>query len=262
MLNLSIISVTFNNFEDLLLTHKSIVGCGLIDEIDFFVVNGGTCEKTKNFLIENKIRNVSEPDDGISDAFNKGIAGALKDNIIFLNSGDSLLKADYIKKAVNFLDSNEQYGFTYGQIIFRDAIAGDIVIKPHGGLVGQGMPYPHQTMIYRKSVFEKVGKFKLDYRIAMDYEHVCRMQVNKIKGKYIDDVPVSILMDGSGVSVSNEIKGIKENYRALQENGLLAENKTAFYIKLTKYYGRKTLMVLGLSKLLAIFKKLKYETYQ
>ena len=151
-----------------------------------------------------------------------------------MNSGDSLLKADYIKKAVSFLDSNEDYGFTYGQIIFRDAIAGDIVIKPHGGLVGKGMPYPHQTMIYRKSVFEKIGKFKLGYRIAMDYEHVCRMQVNKIKGKYIDDVPVSILMDGSGVSVSNEIKGIKENYRALQENGLLVENKTAFYIKLTE----------------------------
>ena len=70
-----------------------------IDGIESVVVNGGDCKKTKKLLSNFDGIAISEPDKGISDAFNKGVTHANGENLMFLNSGDVLLSPEYLKEA-------------------------------------------------------------------------------------------------------------------------------------------------------------------
>ena len=90
---LSIITVTYNNFDDLYRTLNSL---NEVEGIEKVVVNGGECHKTKEYLSAFDGIAISEPDKGISDAFNKGVSHANGENVMFLNSGDILLSTDYL----------------------------------------------------------------------------------------------------------------------------------------------------------------------
>ena len=90
---ISVITVTYNNFDDL---HRTLHSLEQVDGIESIVVNGGDCEKTKEYLSNFNGIEISEPDKGISDAFNKGVTLATGDNIMFLNSGDVLLSPEYL----------------------------------------------------------------------------------------------------------------------------------------------------------------------
>ena len=79
---ISIITVTYNNFDDL---HRTLYSLEEIDGIEKVVVNGGECTKTKEYLSNFDGIAISEPDKGISDAFNKGVSRASGDTLMFLN---------------------------------------------------------------------------------------------------------------------------------------------------------------------------------
>jgi GT2 family glycosyltransferase len=83
----------------------------------------------------------------------------------------------------------------------------------------EGMPYWHQSMIVRRSVWEQIGEFDLSYCLGMDFEWVCRMERAGLKGFYYDFSPV-VIMDGGGVSVTREWKSIVECVRALKKNDI------------------------------------------
>ena len=257
---LSIVTITRNNHKELVDTLKSL---RLLSDYQPIVINGGECNKTKEFLREQRIKHISGPDNGIADAFNKGIRIALKndtDYIIFINSGDVVIDATYARKALDFLEQNRERTFAYGDIIFRDSLAGDIFMPSSKFNLGRGMPCRHQTMIYRKSVFSKVGLFDENYKIAMDYEHLCRMAGLGLNGQYIK-APPFVLMDGTGVSAVNEGLSIKECYRALSANGLMVGNRWSFMIRLSLFGARKTLAALKLDKVLAGLKRIKYTRF-
>lgn len=77
---ISIITITFNNYSELRTTLDSLKD---ISNIESIVVNGGSCEKTREFLKNYPGKSVSEKDNGISDAFNKGLRIASGDAILF-----------------------------------------------------------------------------------------------------------------------------------------------------------------------------------
>ena len=254
---LSVITITRNNYNELV---KTINSLDSLPEHQLIVINGGECQQTRQFLREQGIEHVSEPDDGIADAFNKGVRIALKntsDYIIFINSGDVVISSSYAKKAVHFLEKNRAFDFSYGDIIFRDSLAGDIYM-PSGDLnLGRGMAFCHQTMIYRKSVFEKVGLFNQSYKIAMDYEHICRMTKSRMKGHRIIS-PAFVLMDGAGISATNEWESLKECGKALIESNLMVGNKWSLFVRIVFFVARKALVTLKLSKILTALKRKKY----
>ena len=99
--------------------------------------------------------------------------------------------------------------------------------------------------------------FDENYKIAMDYEHLCRMAKPGLKGRYIQ-APPFVLMDGMGVSAVKEWESIKECRRALVANGLMAGNRWDFTVRLFLFATRKTLMALRLGKFLTILKRIKY----
>lgn len=253
---ISVITVTFNNFEEFLATQVSLDAVANIERV---VVNGGSCQRTQKWLSErNDILYISEPDDGISDAFNKGVALSTRDYIAFLHSGDNLLDPEYYKRAYQFLETHPDYSFVHGNMVFVDRLTGPLFMRPSLSNIGRGMPYWHVTMVTRRSVFSAQGVFQNKYRIAMDYDWVCRLYKAGLKGFY-DDGPAVLSMDGSGVSATGEGKAIKECWRALKENSLVTPGNALGYVQRWLLYNlRQLLSQIGLSRLLGELKKFKH----
>ena len=213
---ISIVSITFNNYEELCETLLSIEN---VPNVQSVVINGGSCIKTKDFLKNHQGVSVSEKDRGISDAFNKGVRFSTGNSVMFLNSGDILLDKDYIEWANNIFENRAEIDYTYSDIIYNDADLGHTLVSAKHSekrLIARGMPYPHQSLIVRRSVFEKIGNFDESFRLAMDFDLVLRMKKNNSIGLYYDKP--TVLMDGNGVSSKNDLKAIKETYIAIVKN--------------------------------------------
>jgi len=260
---ISVITVTYNNYDDL---HRTLSSLEQVDGIEKVVVNGGDCEKTKEYLSNFNGIKISEPDDGISDAFNKGVIAASGENVMFLNSGDVLLSPNYLKEAETVMNFNPEISFIHSDSLFEDRNSGTIYMRPLKSILfkeaplGRGMPYNHLTMIIRKSIFEKIGFFKLHYKITMDFEWVCRLQKNKLIGHYSDGEPV-VRMDGGGVSSTTEQLVMWESLKALGENRLLNPKNIAGIVERSVLYlGRILLETLGMNNTLGWLKRKKHNT--
>jgi GT2 family glycosyltransferase len=214
---ISVVTLTYNNYEDLIKTVQSVAGLA----IEHIVINGGECLKTRKFLETFSGIAISEPDQGISDGFNKGWSRSSGQAIAFLNSGDELLEPTYYSRAEKLLLDQPAVSFVYGDLRFDHSKRGARRMMPRGkGLsdLGKGLPFPHLSMVVRRQVFDQIGGFSQDYRIAMDYDWVTRLLLAGYQGHYL---PLeSVLMDGSGVSSRREWEGIQECQRSLIGHGL------------------------------------------
>jgi len=246
---ISVVTITYNNFSELKKTVESLAP--VRDRIEHIVVNGGQCERTKEYLRQYGCKSISEPDRGISDAFNKGVRMATGSGIVFLNSGDVLIRPEYLEWAESHLTSKD---FTFSDILFDDAVGGVVRLRPHGQSLGRGMPYPHPSLVVKRQVFDFIGGFLENFRMAMDYEFVCRMENAKLEGIYYGQ-PV-VLMDGTGVSTNNESRSLVECKNALIANDLwTVRNRVFFYERRFLYSLRRALSAVGLGSLLGSLKR-------
>ncbi len=252
---LSIITITFNNFEELIKTLDSI---SVSNSIESVVVNGGNDDSTLSYLKNYNGRVVNESDEGIADAFNKGIKNANGEYIMILNSGDTLIRDNYINEAIKIFKDNPDIAFVHSNILFDDSVGGKIIMKPTMKNMGRGLPYLHPTMIMKKSLLKEVGYFNKGYKMAMDFELVLRIQKLNMKGHYIDKAP-PILMDGKGISSNKEFDAIRECIRALIENNsLTATNILGLITRLILFFSRRLLLLTGGRVVLRFLKRVKY----
>src|SRR6476646_2357941 len=246
---ISVVTITYNNFSELKKTVETLAP--VRDRIEHIVVNGGQCERTKEYLRQYGCKSISEPDRGISDAFNKGVRMATGSGIVFLNSGDVLIRPEYLEWAESHLTSKD---FTFSDILFDDVVGGVVRLRPHGQSLGRGMPYPHPSLVVKRQVFDFIGGFLENFRMAMDYEFVCRMKNAKLEGIYYGQ-PV-VLMDGTGVSTKNESRSLVECKNALIANGLwTVRNRVFFYERRFLFSLRRALLAAGLGSLLGSLKR-------
>ena len=269
---LSIITITLNNFEELLRTVESVRD---LNGCEHIIINGGECPQTLEFLQGYNGKSVSEPDQGISDAFNKGIRLSSGDAIIMLNSGDILLDRTYPARASQILDQDPQIDFVHADLIFEDTLIGSYIMRPLrtknilSPNIGRGMPYRHQSMVVRKEVYGRVGFFNLNY-ICSDFDWVCRWEsgLKKSHGKayYSQGDPV-IIMDGGGISSTQERKIILEAIKIIRQR-----NKHISFVEKTRSYSalfrrlvlfsvRVFLKKLGFVNILVIIKRIKYKRF-
>lgn len=256
-MKLSVVSITFNNFEELLATCESLKGQSSIEHI---VINGGKCPLTLNYLKNSPhIKSISEKDQGISDAFNKGIALAKGQFIAFLNSGDTLIDQSYYLNAINVLQSDPSIDFVHSSLKYVDQYAGEVVLSPVNVL--PDMPFWHPTMVVRARIFKMVGCFRLDLKSAMDLDFVYRMTAQGSKGQYIDTA--SVRMDGRGVSSVRPWVSLKEKIKVIILNrDYRFSTWIKIYYSLVKLVIRELLLKIGLISVLRLVKhriyKLKY----
>jgi GT2 family glycosyltransferase len=252
---ISIITITYNDFEGLKRTLASIPGYAFVESV---VINGGNDIASMDLLKLYTGKVINEKDEGIADAFNKGIKNSSGDAIMFLNSGDELIDTGYLKNVKEILESKDNLSFVHSNLILTDSLGTELFMRPAFCSLGRGLPYLHPTMIVRKSIFDEIGLFDKKYNIAMDFDFVARLVKSGYKGFYVNDKAV-VKMEGSGISIEKEFDAIKECFKSLNQNNLLnAENIWGLSVRLTLFSMRKLMTLFGFRILLGKLKRMKH----
>ena len=234
-MKISIITITYNSAETLESTIKSVIEQGY-EDLEYIIIDGISTDGTLDII--NKYRNsisyfVSEKDNGISDAFNKGIKAATGDIIGIINS-DDMLYTDALKKVNSFFESNPDTEVLHANTLrFTDENGKGYVVKPDTDL--DKMKYTfllnHPSVFVRAEAYEKHGVFSVDYKYAMDYELLSKMYFNDVSFGYLDEI-LSCFREG-GVSIQCFEKTCIEHRRIAIRNGA-SENEIDKYLKKIK----------------------------
>ena len=169
------------------------------DDIEHWIIDGGSTDKTLDIVRSySHLRVLSEPDRGVYDAFNKGIDRATGDALIFLNSDDLLTPGTLALAQQIFQSAIGTQIISGGCEIFRRTDAGK-EIKMHSyddprqnqlNFRNVTLGYPNiNARIFRRSVFDKLGRFDLGYTIASDRELLMRGALANIP-----DAPVANIL--------------------------------------------------------------------
>ena len=216
---ISIITICYNSEAHLEEAILSVVNQAYKNK-EYIIIDGGSTDKTLSII--EKYRNkidyfVSEPDKGISDAFNKGIKVATGDMIGIINSDDKLEKDALQMVAESYEDSvdlyrgilrtwNSETGFVYDQYPTMD-----------WPMIPFKMVVAHPSTFVTKRAYEQYGCFDVSLKCSMDLDLLLRLERNHVVKKYIDS-PLAYFRLG-GVSQSNEINRTKEICEILANNG-------------------------------------------
>lgn len=170
---------------------------------------------------------ISEPDQGIADAWNKALPHCRGEWVLFLGAGDRLWQETTLAQVMPVLDSlAPECGVCYGRVAVadRDGRIVEELGKPWGvvsSYLPLAMPIPHQGTFQRRALFDKVGFFNTNFRYAIDYEFMLRILL-QVPPHFIDQV-VAIFSEG-GVSTRPELRlrVMHEYRRARSLHGLPA----------------------------------------
>ena len=229
LMKLSIITVCYNSAA----TIRDAVDSVLAQEgigLEYIVIDGGSTDGTLDVLRsygERIARLVSEPDEGIYDAMNKGVSLATGDVVGILNSDDYYADSEVLSAvAAAFEDSDVDCVF--GDLDYVDAEETNRVVrawrsKPYEpGAFHRGWHPAHPSFFVRRSVYERVGMFDTNLKIAADYEFMLRvLEREQLSSVYLPEVIVKMRMGGaSNASVLNVAKANLQCWKAWRQNGL------------------------------------------
>jgi len=183
---ISIISVCYNEEpEKIRGTMNSIIAQDY-PQMEIIVIDGGSKNDTLEAFEEYRDYincMVSEPDDGIFHAMNKGISKATGDWIIFMNIGDKFYSPNSLSGLM--AGGRSDVDILYGNVVMAD----DLVIMPVKKLSKYGLyrrNICHQALLARRSLFSRIGLFDLNYKVCGDPEWVIRAYKAGTVFKYMD----------------------------------------------------------------------------
>jgi len=225
---ISIITVVWNNRETIKDSINSVLNQTYAD-IEYIVVDGSSSDGTIDIVqgYEDRISHfISEPDEGLYDALNKGIELASGDVIGILHSDDLF----YDKFVVS--DMMEKMSVKNSEIVFSDMVIVDSSMKkvlryymasyfsPWMFKIGW-MP-PHPTCFIKKSLFDEFGLYSLDYKVASDFDFLVRIFYGRdISWTYLDRVTVKMRQGGvSNAGFSSKKIIAKEISQSLRSNNV------------------------------------------
>ncbi len=244
-MKISIITPTLNCERQIRKTMDSIFLQESV-EIEHIVVDGISTDKTLRILKEYEkkctyLKVISEKDEGLYDAMNKGIKAASGDIIGILNAGDFYADRHILKDVLEkFADSSSQS--VYGDLIYiKEDNTEDIVRFWKSGQFEKKKFYkgwmpPHPTFFVRKGIYEKHGSFNTDLKISADYELILRFLLkNGVPSIYFPKVLVYMPVGGvSNASLFNRLQANKEDRIAWKLNQLKPKFYTTIWKPLSK----------------------------
>lgn len=230
-LKISIVTVVYNNTGvsealDSILSQRLAPG----DELELVIIDGGSKDGTLDVLEAYRSRIkifVSEPDKGIYDAMNKGLALVTGDIVGTLNS-DDVYEHDRVLAHVGCAFRETGAEISYGDLVYvRKDDPGRVVRYWRSGAFRPGrfqagwMP-AHPTFFVRKEVYERYGTFNSELRLAADFELTMRLiECKRVSWTYIPEIMVRMRMGGAtNRSIRNVLAGNLESYHACRINNL------------------------------------------
>lgn len=215
----SIITITFNAEKELPATLDS-VRCQSFRNFEYLVIDGKSNDSTVRLAKESGIKGiliVSEPDNGLYDAMNKGIRKAKGRYLIFLNAGDAFHSPDSLSEIAVAAEANGFPDVVYGQTQLVDASRKFVAMRHLSApehltfeSFRQGMLVCHQAFVVKREIAEP---YDLRYRFSADYEW-CLRCLKKMKGSaYTGTVIIDYLTDG--LTDKNHMASLKERFRIM-----------------------------------------------
>ena len=238
-MRISLITVSYNSEKTIQKTLESVQDQKK-KKLEHVLVDGGSTDNTiliaKQYPHISKI--ISEPDNGIYDAINKGIKCSSGEIIGFLNSDDIFYDNNSLNTIYESFDKKTDCVF--GDLIYTDK---NEKIKrvwkgsefKEGGFNKGWMP-AHPTFYCRRSVYNEFGLYNDRYKIAGDFELMLRfLQKHKIKSKYIPCTLVNMKVGGaSNAGIKSKIDILKEEFRAFEENDINVNKALYMFYKAKK----------------------------
>ena len=231
-MKISIITATYNSGKTLRDTIESVLRQSYTD-YEYIVKDGGSKDDTLEIVkayapkFGDKIKAISEPDQGIYDAMNKGIQMATGDVIGILNSDDFYTSADALQVIADTFANND-IDATYGDIHFVNDDDLSKCVRYYSSAIFRrsfmrfGLMPAHPSFYCKKTAYEKYGIFDTSYKVAADFENLLRLiYVGNIKTKYISKDFVTMRTGGASTAgLSSRTQIMKDHLRAMKANGI------------------------------------------
>ncbi len=223
------ISVITMNYNDAVHLKECIDGIKKQDyeDLEYIIVDGGSTDDSLKIITDAKesfgdrLKWISEPDNGLYDALNKGIEMSTGDVVGLMN--DKFADEHVISLIAETIIKDGSDG-VHGDI---DYISGDKVIRRWRNKTGSlrtGWMPGHPTLYLKKEIYDKYGLYKTDYKGSADYEFMIRiLKDGEVKLSYIPKVLVYMFHGENSTSTgsfSGYMMSLREGHRALKENGI------------------------------------------
>ena len=240
-LKISLITVAYNAESTISRCIESVIGQNF-KNIEYIIIDGGSTDKTIDII--NRYKDhinifVSEPDKGIYDAMNKGIKLASGDIVGMINADDFFadiealraIHGGFIEKNVDILYADLDYVDNRDNVV-RKWRSG----RYRYGMFNRGWMPPHPTFYCKRILFEQLGVYSLDYGTAADYELMLRyIHLHRMEPFYLEKVIIKMKVGGiSNKSISNRVKGLFFDLRAMRDNEILLPLVTLIFKPLRK----------------------------
>lgn len=215
----TIITITYDCRDSVKKTINSIL-TQTYPYIEYIIIDGDSKDGTKAIIEDNKKHIIdsvwkfyykSEKDNGISDAFNKGINIATGDLILLLNAGDVLINSNVIADVVDDWIKSNKPDFLY----YRVKVGKHTYIpseKNEDSVWDLCLP-PHQGSFISRALYRRVGVYNTDFKLRMDYDFFARCKIEGVLHKFIPRVIVDYEEGGASMQTRNAktfyIEGLK-----------------------------------------------------
>jgi glycosyltransferase involved in cell wall biosynthesis len=235
-MKISIITVVYNNERTIREAMQSVL-LQSYKNIEYIVIDGNSQDNTVEIIKEYQGKLayfVSESDYGLYDAMNKGIFAATGEIIGILNSDDLYQDSDVIAAVMEEFNNDSDLDILYGNLVYvknddTNKVVRNWTSKPYYNKFFEDANVPpHPSLFVRKKVYNEVGLFDLDFKIASDYELMLRIfKKYNFNSIYINRLIVRMRLGGaSNASFSSIIKQNKEVIKAWKKNDL----RSPFYL--------------------------------
>ncbi len=229
-MKVSIVTVVKNSSGTIKETIESVLG-QTYENIEYIVVDGGSNDGTVDLVKKYKnkvVKFISESDDGIYDALNKGIQLATGDVIAILHSGDLFYDRTVVSDMVNRMtDTGAEFCFSDLIIVDR---AGENILRYYMAhyykqwLFRIGWLPPHPTCFINKSLFNEFGLYSTKYEVAGDFDFLVRIFYGrKINWTYLNRVTVKMRYGGASNSGwRSKKRNAQEISQVLRDNNVFS----------------------------------------
>jgi glycosyltransferase involved in cell wall biosynthesis len=253
-MKISIITTSYNSAATLRDTMDSVLRQGYTD-YEYIVVDGASKDGTVEIIreyeprFEGRMRWVSEPDGGIYDAMNKGVAMATGDVVGLLNSDDFYATDDILSVIAEEFSRSDALDAIFGDVHYVDENDITKVVRYYSSqqfarerMLAGYIP-AHPSFYVRRECYEKYGAFDTSYRVAADFENLLRLiYINKISIRYVPKDFVAMRMGGASSSgLSSYRRIISDHFRAYRKNDITPRYLLYFwrYVKKLFEFSRK-----------------------
>ena len=231
-MKISIITVVYNNEKTIKDAMQSVLS-QTYKNIEYIVIDGNSKDNTVNLINEYKEKLgyfISEKDNGLYDAMNKGIKACTGDVVGILNSDDLYQDSDVINDVMQQFNNDPELDILYGDLVYVKSDDTNKVVRNWKSKTYYNLFFenanvpPHPALFVRSKVYKEAGLFDLQYRLAADYELMLRMfKKHNFKSKYLNRLIIKMRLGGAtNQSFSNIVNQNKEVLKAWKNNGLQA----------------------------------------